>query len=226
MALLAAALAGCQTPPSNLNFVCLTRQSDDLTGPKQIYWRAARTVYLTDARGKTQLLAESAPAPADRAVGPAGKAGATQPAGGGRAGSGGFGSAGGAASVVEQTLYVRLIWSIDPTLTGTDPSAINAHIGYLVRDNTTHPDRAAFYYEGTGNVYVDQPRSMGGQMRFVVRHALLRLTRSNRDRIVDPLGTIELTGEIAAGADPQATEQFRRIAAIIDALPPAGSPPP
>ena len=216
IASLAAALAGCQTE-SPRNQVCLTRQSDDLTGPKRICWIAAQTVYLTDARGKTQLLAESSPARLDRPS----PTSASRPDNSNRLNSQGGG--------VEQTLYVRLIWAINPTQSGTDPSAMNAHVGYLVRGNTTQPDRAGLYYEGMGNMYVEQPGAMGGKMKFIVRHALLRLTRSNRDRIIDPLGVVELTAEIDAGADPQAGDQIGRVVEVIDRLPPTGqatSPPP
>jgi hypothetical protein len=222
IATLAAALAGCQNQaPSNQ--VCLTRQSDDLTGPKRICWIAAQTVYLTDARGKTQLLAESSPARLDRPAGPGSPGSSTsasRPDNSNRLNS--------QVAGVEQTLYVRLIWAINPTQSGTDPSAMNAHVGYLVRGSTTQPDRAGLYYEGMGNMYAEQPGAMGGKMKFFVRHAILRLTRSNRDRIIDPLGVVELTAEIDAGADPQAGEQIGRVVEVIDRLPPTGqfTPPP
>ncbi|MDD4888583.1 MAG: hypothetical protein PHU85_01540 [Phycisphaerae bacterium] len=127
---------------------------------------------------------------------------------------------------IHQWLYVRVIWDIYPPASGSDPTAVNAHVGYLVQTEAPGAAKKSLYYEGMGNVYVDRPGWLGGKHRFQIRHTTLRLTRSNRDKSVDPFGLVSIEADIAAGADPQSAERIAPIARTIESLPPPADAPP
>jgi hypothetical protein len=131
-----------------------------------------------------------------------------------------------AAKPVYQWLYVRVVWDIHPSASGSDPTAVNAYIGYLVQTEPGRPNGKTLYYEGMGNVYTDRPNWLGGRRRFTIRHAALKLTRSNRDESVDPFGRVWIDASIAAGVDPDAGERIAPIARLIDTLPPPSPAPP
>jgi hypothetical protein len=128
---------------------------------------------------------------------------------------------------IRQVLCVQIIWQISPFHTGTDETAMNAHIGYLIQTDPGKPGGATLYYEGMGNVYTDTSAWQWGVRRFQIRHAILRLTRSDRDRPTDPFGVIGLEADLSAGPDPEADKEIQQTLGLIEALrPPLSGPAP
>jgi hypothetical protein len=127
---------------------------------------------------------------------------------------------------VRQWLTVRVLWEVNPTQSGTDPSALNAVIGYLVRTDPQSGPSAMLYYEGSGNVLTEQGGWWTGGTEFTIRHAFLRLSRSNRTRSVDPLGTVEVSGRLVAGADADAASAIESVEQMVGELPPPADDPP
>lgn len=121
-------------------------------------------------------------------------------------------------SVLRQWLCIRVLWPINATRNGTDPTALNAHVGYLLQADQGTPAACTLFYEGTGNVYVDKPMWMGGQRRFLLRQAILKLSKSDRAQPADPLGPVRVDAALAGAADPDATAAIEPIAKIIDSL--------
>lgn len=174
------------------NMIQMARLSPDDDGPARLNWRVDRAVFVPDSRGQYRLLATSQSAP---------------------------------DTPITQSLFVRVLWQIQPTRTGSDPTALNAVIGYLVRKDQANGDPALLYYEGTGNVMVDETGWMGmghTGTRFTIRHAFLRLTRSNCSQSLDPLGTIDIAGVLLASADPDGGETIDETLRQIGSLGPPG----